>query len=95
VKVRNIEVRKMICMKKAVAWAEMLKWRWGGHVARINLLKWTYAAAMWYPRIGKRNLGGPKIRWSDIFERIAETRCTNPVIVVRFQQKAEYPPLQD
>jgi hypothetical protein len=47
VKVRNIEVRKIICMKKAVAWAEMLKWRWGGHVARINLLKWTYAAAMW------------------------------------------------
>jgi hypothetical protein len=40
---------------------------------------------MWCPRIGKRNLGGPKIRGSDVFEKmtgwIAETRCTKPVIV--------------
>jgi len=47
----------------------MLKWRWGGHAARINLSKWTYAAAMWCPRTGKRNLGGPKIRWSDVLEK--------------------------
>jgi len=71
-KVRNIEVKKMIGMKKKVAWAQMLKWRWGGHVARINLSKWTYAAAMWCPRIGKRNLGGPKIRWWDVFEKTTD-----------------------
>jgi hypothetical protein len=72
VKVRNVEVRKMISIKKAFAWAQMLKWRWGGHVARINLSKWTYAAAMWCPRIGKRNLGRSKIRWSDVFEKTTD-----------------------
>jgi hypothetical protein len=72
VKVRNIEVRKIINMEKAVAWAQMLKWRWRGHVARINLSKWTYAAAIRCPRTGKKNLGGPKVRWSDVFEKTTD-----------------------
>jgi hypothetical protein len=72
VKVRNKEVRKMITIKKAAAWTQMLKWRWGGYVARINLSKWNYAAAMCCPRFGKKNLGEPKIRRSDVFEKTTD-----------------------
>jgi hypothetical protein len=50
----------------------MLKRRWGGHVARINLSKWSYAAAVWYPRNVKRNLGRPKIIRSDVFEKTTD-----------------------
>ena len=47
------------------------KWKWGGHVARMDHQRWTHKVAMRDPRIGWRNVGRQKNRWADHFKSIA------------------------
>ena len=46
--------------------ATKLKWKWGGHVARLHTERWAHATTMCDPYMGQRGQGQPKRRWADI-----------------------------
>jgi hypothetical protein len=60
-RMRNEELRRSGIEDAAKA-AKTLKWRWGGHVARMDEERWAYATIVWDPRIGRRNKGRPRRR---------------------------------
>ena len=41
------------------------KWKWAGHIARLNDNRWTKRCTEWQPRRGKRSRGRPSRRWQD------------------------------
>lgn len=47
------------------------KWRWAGHVARLEDDRWTKMVVQWRPRLGKRTRGRPPMRWTDDIKRVA------------------------
>ena len=61
-------------MIDAASRAQQLKWRWGGHVARMHHLRWTQRTTLWDPRIGRRTAGRPKMRCVDDFIKTAGTQ---------------------
>lgn len=66
-KVRNEELRLRSGIEEAHKQARELKWRWGGHVARLPADRWAYATTIWDPRRGKRGRGRPRRRWAQDF----------------------------
>ena len=42
--------------------AERLKWKWSGHLTRMENNRWTHKLTMWDPREGKRNVGRQRTR---------------------------------
>ena len=42
-----------------------LKWRWAGHVARMQDNRRTNVITSWYPRDGTRKRGRQEKRWRD------------------------------
>ncbi|KAJ4435536.1 hypothetical protein ANN_18152 [Periplaneta americana] len=52
--------------------ANKLKWKWGGHIARMKDERWTYRATMWDPRTGDRHRGRPRKRWADFYTTQAD-----------------------
>jgi hypothetical protein len=68
--VTNAEVRQRTNTKDIVTVAHGLKWKWGGHVARMDHHSWAQATSMWDIRIGKRTRR-PKARWADTVKRVA------------------------
>ena len=41
------------------------RWKWAGHVARMNDNRWTVRCTEWQVRNGKRSRGRPRRRWRD------------------------------
>ena len=41
------------------------KWKWAGHVARMNDNRWTVRCTEWHVRNGERSRGRPRRRWHD------------------------------
>ena len=41
------------------------KWKWAGHVARMNGNRWTVKCTEWQVKQGKRFKGRPRRRWQD------------------------------
>lgn len=68
-RVTNVELRRKTKMQDVARQAWSLKWKWGGHAARLQQDRWAYVTTMWDPRIGKRSRGRPRRRWSDDFTR--------------------------
>ena len=58
-------------MRNASNLAERLKWKWSGHVARMDNNRWTHKITMWDPRVGGRNVGRQRTRWADQPKRLA------------------------
>ena len=56
--------------------ASRLKWKWGGHVARLQNTRWAYLSAVWSPRLGQRHRGRPGTRWADVFKKVAGVHWT-------------------
>ena len=55
-----------------VAVAVSLKWKWGGHVARLDRRRWEHAASMWGLRTGKMRMGATEEPMGqDTFKRVA------------------------
>ena len=52
-------------MKDIIEKIKEAKWRWAGHVARMNDNRWTKRLTDWQPRTGKRRRGRQKTRWRD------------------------------
>jgi hypothetical protein len=70
-KMTSAEVRQRTNTKDIVAVAESLKWKLGGHVARMDQCRWAHATSVWDVRIGKRRTGRQKTRWADMLKRVA------------------------
>lgn len=64
-KVRCSEIRKKTGVKDIIEKIKEAKWRWAGHVARLNDNRWTRRILEWQPRTGKRKRGRQKKRWRD------------------------------
>ena len=58
-------------MTDVVEFANRLRWRWAGHVARMNDNRWTVRLNEWRPRTGKRSSGRPARRWRDDIQEYA------------------------
>lgn len=60
--IRNItkltDIRKIIIK---------LKWKWAGHVCRLDKMRWTKKVTEWIPRNRKRKRGRQRKRWRDVF----------------------------
>ncbi|KAJ4437195.1 hypothetical protein ANN_17330 [Periplaneta americana] len=76
-KVRNEELRNRTGMKDALIIAESLKWKWGGHVVRMDHRRWTHRLTLWDPRIGRRRVGRQTTRWADFFKKKAGPHWTS------------------
>ena len=58
-------------MRDASNLAERLKWKWIGHVFRMDNNRWTHKLTMWHPREGRRNVRRQRTRWTDQLKRLA------------------------
>ena len=75
-KIRNDIIRKKTRVMDVLATAKKLKWKWGGHVARMEHNRWAMATTIWDPRIGKRSVGRQKTRWCSEFQNVTGTQWT-------------------
>jgi hypothetical protein len=66
-RIQNTELRRS-GMEDADSRAHLTKWRWAGHIARMDQERWTYAATVWDARFGGRSRGQPRPRWAQEFE---------------------------
>ena len=64
-KTPNTTMREKTKLDDIIETATKAKWRWAGHVARMNDNRWTIRTTEWQVRKGKRSQGRPKQRWSD------------------------------
>jgi len=64
-KIRCTEIRKRTGVKDIIEKIKEAKWRWAGHVARMDDNRWTRRITDWQPRMGKRRRGRQKRRWRD------------------------------
>ena len=74
-RIRNEELRKRSGIEDAAVTAKTLKWRWGGHVVRMDQERWAYATTVWDPRIGRRTRGRPRRRWDQDFKEALGSQC--------------------
>jgi hypothetical protein len=68
-RIRNEELRRSGIEDAAKA-ARRQKWRWGGHMARMDQERWAYATTVLDPRIGRRNRERPRRRWDQEFRDV-------------------------
>ncbi|CAH2083788.1 unnamed protein product [Euphydryas editha] len=70
-KIRHNNIRKITKAKDALNYAKKLKWKWAGHVARLEDDRWTSRITKWKGPYGKRLQGRPHTRWEDEIIKIA------------------------
>ncbi|KAJ4427562.1 hypothetical protein ANN_25210 [Periplaneta americana] len=66
-RISNESLSQMASTTNVTQRANKLKWKWGGHIARMKDERWTYRATMWDPRTGDRHRGRPRKRWADFY----------------------------
>lgn len=72
-RISNRTVKSKIAVKSIIKVAKQLKWRWAGHVARLDTKRWSKIATEWIPRDHKRRKGRPVTRWRDeIVQRVGD-----------------------
>ena len=52
-------------MQDIVQFVLKQKWKWAGHVARLDDNRWTQRVTEWQPREGRRSRGRQRKRWRD------------------------------
>lgn len=67
-RVTNEEIRMKTKITDIVERIRSLKWKWAGHICRMENERWTKKIIEWVPRDGKRKRGRPRKRWEDIFK---------------------------
>lgn len=70
-KISNTRLKQMTNTRDMAHQGERLKWKWGGHVSRLQGCRWAHISTTWDPRIGRRNRGRPGTRWADFFKSLA------------------------
>jgi len=68
---RSTWVRAKTRVKDIVQVVKKQKWRWVGHVARINDNRWTKRIKNWCPYNYQRSKKRPDTRWRDDIEKFA------------------------
>lgn len=76
-KKRNIDIRKQTKLTDALSHCKKLKWRWAGHVARMNSDRWSNKVTHWPGPFGKRKQGRPPDKWLDEIKKIAGDNWTS------------------
>ena len=59
------EIRKRTKIIDIIAYTLKQKWKWAGHIARMEDNRWTKRCTEWQPRRRKRSRGRPSRRWQD------------------------------
>ena len=59
------EIRKRTKIIDIIEYTLKQKWKWTGHIARLEDNRWTKRCTDWQPRRGKRSRGRPSRRWQD------------------------------
>ncbi|XP_073960723.1 uncharacterized protein [Choristoneura fumiferana] len=62
---RNEWIRRVTKVRDVVEEIERNKWRWAGHIARMNHDRWARRTLEWRPRENTRSRGRPPMRWKD------------------------------
>ncbi|CAB3226849.1 unnamed protein product [Arctia plantaginis] len=70
-KIRHTKIRNITKATDGLAQALALKWKWAGHIARLQDQRWTKRVTEWRGPVGKRKKGRPSIRWEDEIKHIA------------------------
>ncbi|KAI5722002.1 hypothetical protein M8J76_002173 [Diaphorina citri] len=68
-KISNRRIGEMMKMEDLSKEAKVLKWRWAGHVTRMQNSRWAKKTTEWIPRANKRKRGRQKTRWYDEFKK--------------------------
>ena len=64
-KIPNEEITVQTNILNIIKHITSTKWRWAGHVARMQDNRWTIRTTEWQVRKGRRPRGRPKMRWKD------------------------------
>lgn len=67
-RIPNTTIQQLAQTTDVAQTATQSKWKWGGHIARLQDNRWTYKSTVWDTRIGQRTQGRPRRRWEDIFK---------------------------
>ena len=59
------EIRKRTKIIEIIEYTLKQKWKWAGHIARLEDNRWTKRCTEWQSRRGKRSRGRPSRRWHD------------------------------
>ena len=59
-------IRQRTRVTDIVQYLTNTKWKWAGHIARMNDNRWTIRSTVWQVK-GVRSVGRPKRRWRDDF----------------------------
>ena len=80
-RIRNTIIRQTTRVTGIVQYVNNTKWKWAGHIARMNDIRWTIRSTEWQIQ-GVRSVGGQKRSWGDdivgqqgaVWTRIAKDR---------------------
>ena len=64
-KIPNSTIREKTRVNDILEVITKTKWKWAGHVARMNDNRWTIRCTEWQIKGGRRSQGRPKRRWRD------------------------------
>lgn len=70
-KIKHSKIRRETKVIDALSQAQKLKWKWAGHVARLQDERWSSEVTTWKGPEGKRRRGRPLARWADDVVEIA------------------------
>lgn len=70
-KIRHTKISEITKATNALNYAQKLKWKWAGHVARLKDQRWTKKVTFWKGPPGKKNRGRPLTHWEAV-----EAGCT-------------------
>jgi hypothetical protein len=70
-RIRNQVIRQRTKVIDIAHRISMLKWQWAGHISRRTDNRWGKRVLELRPRLGKRSVGRPQARWSDVLRRTA------------------------
>jgi exonuclease III len=62
---RNTFIKSITQLEDLVKSIKTLKWKWAGHVIRIDNNRWTRKLTIWRPNWGQRKVGRQRVRWDD------------------------------
>ena len=64
-KIRHTKIRNFTRATDALNHSLRLKWKWAGHVARLQDERWAKRVTSWRGPVGQRLRGRPLTRWQD------------------------------
>ena len=63
-KIPHTKIRQQTKVRDAIKTVLKMKWKWAGHIGRMQDERWTAKCTMWMPT-GRRRKGAPRRRWRD------------------------------